>query len=103
MYILNFWHTVSDYAEWKKVFDSDPLGREASGVRRHSIERLVGDEHMVIGHLEFDSLGEAETFAGRLQEVWKGLGGKVVSDQGFTITEALEQKQLGGESARRAA
>ena len=34
MYVLNYWHTVSDYAEWKKIFDSDPLGREASGVRR---------------------------------------------------------------------
>ena len=31
MYVLNYWHTVSDYAEWKKVFDSDPLGRAASG------------------------------------------------------------------------
>ena len=75
MYVLNYWHTVSDYAEWKKLFDSDPLGREASGVRRVSIERPVDDEHMVIGELEFDSLGEAETFAGPLQEVWKGPAG----------------------------
>ena len=72
MYVLNYWHTVSDYAEWKKIYDSDPLGREASGVRRVSIERPVDDEHTVIGELEFDTLGEAETFAGRLQEVWKG-------------------------------
>ena len=49
MYVLNYWHTVSDYAEWKKIFDSDPLGREASGVRRVSIERPVDDEHTVIG------------------------------------------------------
>ncbi len=27
MYVLNYWHTVSDYAECKKIFDSDPLGR----------------------------------------------------------------------------
>ena len=103
MYVLNYWHTTPDYAEWKKVFDSDPLGREASGVRSYSIERLVGDEHMVIGHLEFDSLGEVETFAGRLQEVWKGLGSQVVSDAGHTITEVVEQKQFGSESGRRAA
>jgi len=103
MHVLNYWHTVTDYAEWKKVFDSDPLGREASGVLRLSIERPVGDEHMVIGHLEFDSLGEAETFAGRLQEVWKGLGSSVVSDAGFTLTEILEKQELRGETARRAA
>ena len=103
MHILNYWHTVSDYAEWKKVFDSDPLGREVSGVRRVTIERPVDDEHMVIGHLEFDSLGEAEIFAGRLQEVWKGLAGGVVSNEGHTITEVLVQQDLRGEAARRAA
>jgi hypothetical protein len=103
MHVLNYWHTVADYAEWKKVFDSDPLGREASGIRRYSIERPVDDEHTVIGELEFDSLDEAETFAGRLQEVWKGLGGQVVSNAGYRITEVLEQKQFGSESGRRAA
>jgi hypothetical protein len=103
MYVLNIWHSVTDYAEWKKVFDSDPLGREASGVRRYSIERPADDEHMVIGHLEFDSLSEAETFGGRLQEVWNGPGGRFISNSGQNITEVLEQKEFGGESCRRAA
>ena len=76
MYVLNYWHTVPDYAAWKKMFDSDPLGREASGVRRYSIERPLDDENTVIGELEFDSMGEAETFAGRLQEVWSGPAGQ---------------------------
>lgn len=103
MYVLNYWHTVGDYAEWKKVFDSDPLGREASGVRRFSIERPLDDEHMVIGELDFDSLGEAETFAGRLQEVWKGLGSQVVANTGYRITEVMEQRHFGSQSSRRAA
>ncbi len=103
MYVLNYWHTVPDYGEWKKVFDSDPLGREASGVRRVSIERPLDDEHMVIGELEFDSLGEAETFAGRLQEVWKGLGSSVVSNAGLRITEVLVNQEFRGETARKIA
>jgi len=103
MYVLNYWHTTPDYAAWKKVFDTDPLGREASGVRRYSIERPLDDEHTVIGELEFDSLSEAETFAGRLQEIWKGPAGQVVSNAGHRITEVLEQKQFGSESGRRAA
>ena len=102
MYVLNYWHSTPDYAEWKKVFDSDPLGREASGIRRYVIERPVGDEHTVIGHLEFDTLGEAETFAGRLEQIWSGLASQVVSNAGHNITEVLEQKQL-AESGRRAA
>jgi hypothetical protein len=103
MYILNYWHTVSDYDEWKQLFDSDPLGREASGVRRFTIERPVGADQMVVGHLEFDSLDEAETFIGRLQELWKGSAGPVVSDTGFTISEVLERQELGGEAGRKAA
>ena len=103
MYVLNYWHTVSDYAEWKKVFDRDPLAREASGVRRLSIERPIDDEHQVIGELEFDSLGEAETFAGRLQEVWKGLGSSIVSNAGSNITEGLVEQELRGQTARKVA
>jgi hypothetical protein len=103
MYVLNYWHTVSDYAEWKRVFDSDPLGREASGMRGYRIERPPDDERMLIGHLEFDTLREAEAFAGRLEEVWQGLGSDIVSGPGYTVTEVLEQRQYGRESTRRAA
>jgi hypothetical protein len=103
MYVLNYWHTVTDYGEWKKVFDSDPLGREASGVRRLDIERPVDDEKRVIGHLEFDTLGEAETFATRLEGVWKGAGSSVVSDAGYTLTEILETCDYRGAKSRRAA
>jgi hypothetical protein len=103
MYVLNYWHTVSDYAEWKKMYDADPLGREVSGVRRVSIERPMDDEHTVIGELEFDTRGEAETFAGRLEAVWKGSASRTVSNAGHRITEVVEQQQYGGESGRRAA
>jgi len=103
MYVLNIWHNVADYAQWKKTFDSDPLGREASGVRRYAIERPTDDEHMVIGHLEFDSREEAEAFSGRLQDLWRGEASRFVSNAGLNITETLESKELGGESARRAA
>ena len=103
MYVLNYWHTVSDYGEWKKVFDSDPLGRAASSVRRLSIERPLDDQHTVIGELEFDSLGEAETFAGRLQEVWRGPGSSVVSHAGLRITEVLVNQELRGETDRKVA
>jgi hypothetical protein len=103
MYVLNFWHTVTDYGEWKKVFDTDPLGRQASGVRRLTIERPVGADHMVVGHLGFDSLGEAEAFGSRLQEVWKGPAGSMVSDSGLNISEVLVEQELSSQTARKVA
>ena len=103
MYVLNYWHNVQDYAEWKKIFDTDPLGREASGVRRLSIERPLDDEHQVIGELEFDTLGEAETFAGRLQDVWSSVASTVVANAGFRITEVVVSQEFRGGTARKVA
>jgi hypothetical protein len=103
MYVLNFWHTVTDYAEWKKMFDSDPLGREASGVRRYTLTRPVDDERTVVGALAFDSLDEAEAFAIRLREVWEGLGSGLVADAGLRISEVLEERALRRSAERRAA
>jgi len=34
MHILRIEHPVPNFDAWKKAFDSDPLGREQSGVRR---------------------------------------------------------------------
>ena len=103
MYVINFWHTVPDYAAWKKVFDSDPLGREASGVRRYTLIRPVDDERMVIGELEFDTRAEADAFALRLREVWQGLGRDVIANAGLRISEILERGEFLSEAGRRAA
>ena len=103
MYVLSLWHTVPDYAEWKKVFDSDPLGRERSGVRRYTITRPVDDERTVIGALVFDTLLEAEAFAARLREMWEGPGSAVVADAGLRISEVIEEKAFSREAERQAA
>ena len=33
MFIVRIEHPMQDYGRWKAVFDSDPLGRQKSGVR----------------------------------------------------------------------
>jgi hypothetical protein len=103
MYVLSIWHTVSDYAEWKKTFDRDPLGRERSGVRRYTLTRPVDDESAVIGALEFDSLDEAEAFATRLRDLWEGSDSGLVSNTGLRVSEVLEARSFSDEAARRAA
>jgi len=69
MYILRIEHPVADYDAWKTAFDSDPIGRERSGVRRYRIMRAKDDPSHLIIDLEFDSLGEAEVVKGALGEV----------------------------------
>jgi hypothetical protein len=60
MYILRIEPPVPDYDAWKAAFDSDPIGRERSGVRRYRIMRPTDDPSHVMLDLEFDSLGETE-------------------------------------------
>jgi hypothetical protein len=69
MYILRIEHPVSDYDAWKAAFDSDPIDRERSGVRRYQVMRLTHDPSYVMIDLEFDSLGEAEAVKVALGEV----------------------------------
>jgi hypothetical protein len=69
MYILRIEHPVADYDAWKAAFDSDPIGRERSGVRRYRVLRASDDPSHIMIDLEFDSLGEAEAVKGALGEV----------------------------------
>src|SRR5262249_21775323 len=39
MTILHIEHPIRDFDLWKKAFDSDPIGRERSGVRHHQVLR----------------------------------------------------------------
>lgn len=70
MPILQIEHGVGDYDAWKRAFDSDPLGREESGVRRYRIVRTIDDPNLVAVDLEFDSVEEAQTFRLRLLDLW---------------------------------
>ena len=69
MYILRIEHPVADYDAWKAAFDSDPIGRERSGVRRYRIRRPTDDPSHIMIDLEFDSLGEAEAVKAALGKV----------------------------------
>jgi hypothetical protein len=43
MPIVRIEHPVPDFEGWKQAFDSDPVGRGRSGVRRYAILRPVDD------------------------------------------------------------
>jgi hypothetical protein len=58
---LRIEHTVSDFDSWKAAFDSDPIGRQKSGVRRYHILRPTDDPNYVMINLEFDDLKKPRT------------------------------------------
>ena len=95
MHILQIEHGVRDFDSWKQAFDSDPVGREAGGVRGYRIMRPTDDPSRAVIDLEFDSSGEAEAFLVKLRELW----GRVGDDLGLEgpqgrILEVAESKEL---------
>jgi len=92
MHILRIEHPVPDFDAWKRAFDSDPIGREQSGVRRYRILRPVDDPKFVMIDLEFDSSTAAEAVLGSLRELWRRVEGKVMESPRARIVEEVEGK-----------
>jgi hypothetical protein len=104
MHILRIEHPVADFDAWKKAFDSDPLGREQSGVRRYRVLRPIDDPNYVMIDLEFDSPSEAEALEAALRDLWRGVEGQIMEKPRSRIVEAVETKEyrlLGDPSPRR--
>lgn len=71
MAVVRIRHTVKNYEMWKRAFDSDPLDRVGSGVRRYRIMRSVDDELDLTIDLMFTDPEQAAAMARRLHELWR--------------------------------
>ena len=91
MHILRIEHPVSDYDAWKEAFDSDPISRGQSGVRRYRILRPTDDPNYVMIDLEFDSASEAEAVHSALRELWSRV--EVMHSPQARIVEAVESRE----------
>jgi hypothetical protein len=91
MHILRVEHPVPNFDAWKEAFDSDPIGREQSGVRRYRVLRPTDDPNYVMIDLEFDSASEAEAVHATLRELWGRV--EVMHSPQARIVEAVESKE----------
>lgn len=92
MYILRIEHPVPNYEGWKKAFDSDPVGREKSGVRHYQILRPVDNPNYVMIDLEFDTVDQAEALLAAMRVVWGQVEGTIIMNPQSRIVEAVETK-----------
>jgi hypothetical protein len=90
MIILRIEHPVPDYNGWKKAFDSDPVSREKSGVRRYQILRPVDNPNYVMIDLEFDTARQAEAMLAVLRGLWSRVEGTVMMNPQVWIVEVVE-------------
>jgi hypothetical protein len=94
MTILRIQHSVPNYEGWKRAFESDPLDRKASGVRRYRVHRSVADPNFVTMDLELDTVADAERLLERLRHLWNGPGGRVMQSPEAWILEIVESTSL---------
>ena len=94
MAVLRIQHAVSDYNGWKQALDSDPVGRQAGGVRHYQVLRSTTDPNFVMIDLTFDDAPTAEAFLGKLRELWVGPGKAVMRDPQAWIVEPIESADL---------
>ena len=90
MHIVRIEHPVPNFAAWKKIFDSDPLGRQQSGVRRYRILRSVDDPGYVMVDLEFDTLVQATATLERLRQLWGRVEGTIINKPEGRLVEVTE-------------
>lgn len=93
MPILRIEHAVPDFDGWKRAFDSDPVGRERSGVRRYQIFRSLDDPSFVMIDLEFDSQAKAEALLTAMRQVWRRVEGQVMWNPQARIVETVETRE----------
>jgi len=94
MTILRIQHSVASFDAWKRAFDSDPVDRRASGVRRYAVYRDIADSNLVMIDLEFDSTAEAERLLEKLRGLWAGPGGAVMRKPAAWVVETVESVTL---------
>lgn len=94
MAILRIQHSVPNFDGWKRAFDSDPMDRKGSGVRRYHVYRGVAEPNLVMIDLELDTVAEAERLLERLRALWAGPGGSVMRDPEAWVLERVESASV---------
>ena len=93
MTTLRIEHKVPNFDGWKKAFDSDPIDRKKSGVKRYSIYRPADDLHYVIIDMEFENTNDAASTLAALRKLWDRVEGTVMINPQTRILDVVETKE----------
>jgi hypothetical protein len=94
MITLRIEHKIANYDGWKKAFDSDPINRKQSGVKRYRVYRPADDDLFVIIELDFDNLEQAQSTQTALNKVFGSIDGKIIFGPQTKILKIVETTNL---------
>ena len=93
MILLRIEHEVLSFEGWKKAFDSDPIDRKKSGVKRYHIYQPVDNPKYVIIDLEFDNLAQAQMTQTTLKNMMTKIVGTLIIGPSIKILTDVESKE----------
>jgi hypothetical protein len=94
MIIVQIEHAVPNFDNWKAAFDSDPVNRKQSGVRRYQVLRPIDNPNYAMVDLEFDTSNEAEAFLTAMRALWQRVEGTLIETPRVRMVSVVESQQL---------
>lgn len=94
MVTLRIEHKIANYEGWKKAFDSDPINRKQSGVKRYRVYRPADDDLFIVIDLDFDNLDQAQTTQVALNGIFGNIDGKIIFGPKTRILTVVEETEL---------
>jgi hypothetical protein len=94
MITLRIEHKIANYDGWKKAFDSDPINRRQSGVKRYRVYRPIDDTNFIIIDLDFDNLEKAQAAQVALVNIFPKIEGTLIFGVQIKIMNVIESKEL---------
>jgi hypothetical protein len=90
---LRIEHPVPNYEGWKKVFDSDPVGRKKHNVTHYRVYRVV-NENAVAVELDFNNSEDLEKMLAALKGLWSKVEGTVMMNPVTRVLDIVESKDV---------
>ena len=94
MTTLRIEHRISSFDGWKNAFDSDPINRKKSGVKRYRIYRPADSSDFVIIELDFDSIEQAQATQTALNKTFPNIEGKLIFEVQMKLLNIFEETNL---------
>jgi len=95
MITLRIEHGIANFAAWKQAFDSDPINRKQSGVKRFRVYRPIDDdEHHVAIELDFETQEQALGVQTALNRMFGNIEGQLIFGPTTTILSIAEEREL---------
>jgi hypothetical protein len=94
MTTLRIEHRISNFEGWRKAFDSDPINRKQSGVKRDRIYRPRDNSNFIIIDLDFDNLDQAQGAKTAPEKIFPKIDGSLIFDAQLRILDVIEITEL---------